>query len=517
MSAKTFPYRPPHPAPENIQGESAPEAVPGGGRLRAALAVFLSAMTVFRYYYILHGYLNLDPDEAHYWEWSRHLAIGYYSKGPVIAWLIRAGTLLFGNTEIGVRCLAPVLYLLGSVLLYSLGRELFDEKTGIFSAALYQVVPLFSAFGVIMTIDAPTVFFWILSLWSFMRALNRQKAASWMLLGAAVGMGMLTKLTMSFFILSVFLYMISSREGRRELGSIRPWLGFLVCLVLLVPLFYWNSRHNWVNFRHEEGHLNWAAGIHVSAGSFLQFLGSQLGVVTPVLFALIIYALAKTKKEEAGRFCFWFAAPTLVFFFLKSIFLGKVQANWAMLAYVTGLIAAAPLILRGLAPGTRPGGRFFMSLAPALAVLVTAVSYYPSLIGLPPRLDPSARLRGWRQLAAAVEENAPPPPYFVFSNYYGASSELAFYLKGNPLTYCADTGQRMNQYDLWPGFEGFKRQNAVFVTIGSADMPHVVANAFRSCSKKTLIETEKGKRLCVFTIFTCYDFRGMREKPAKTF
>ncbi|MDA8388703.1 MAG: glycosyltransferase family 39 protein, partial [Nitrospiraceae bacterium] len=453
-------------------------------RLRLGLAILLAAMTGFRYYYILHGHLNLDPDEAHYWEWSRHLAMGYYSKGPVIAWLIRAGTALFGNTELGVRFFAPVLYLLGSILLYRLGKELFDEKTGIFTAALFQVVPLFSAFGVIMTIDAPAVFLWILSLYLFHKAMRDKKTVSWTVLGLAVGIGMLTKLTMSFFILSAFLYMVSSEEGRREFSSVRPYIGFLACLVFLVPLFYWNSRHNWVNFRHEEGHLNWAAGIAVSPGSFFQFLGSQLGVVTPVLFALILYALVRTKNDKAGRFCFWFAAPTLVFFFLKSIFLGKVQANWAMCAYITGLIAATPLLLRGFGPGARPGARFFMSLAPAIAVLVTAVSYYPSIIGLPPRLDPSARLRGWRQLASAVEENAPPSPYFVFSDYYGASSELAFYLKGNPATYCANTGERMNQYDLWPGFEGFKRRNAVFVTIGSANMPRAVAAAFGSCRKK---------------------------------
>ncbi len=495
------------------------------GRSRGALIIWLTGMTLFRFYYIWYGNLNLGPDEAHYWEWSRRLSYGYYSKGPVIAYLIRAGTALFGNTEFGVRFFAPVLYLIGSLLLYELGKELFDEATGICSAALFQVVPLFSAFGVIMTIDAPSIFFWILGLYLFLKALREKKTAGWVFLGVAVGLGMLTKLTMSFFILSAFLYLATSKEERRELFSVRPYLGLLACLVLLVPLFYWNHNHNWVNFRHEAGHADIAAGFRVSPESFLQFLGSQIGVITPVLFVLMAYALIKNralaKDEKAGRFCFWFAAPTLVFFLLKSI-QGKVQANWAMDGYITGIIAVSQVIVRGFAPGRRPGSRFLMSAAAAIAVFVTAVSYYPSIIKLPPKLDPSARLRGWKQLAAEVEKNAPAgniKPYFVFSDYYGASSELAFYLKGHPVTYCANTGRRMNQYDLWPGLDQPRllHDNAVFVTIGASGMPGMVGDAFESCRRKTLIETEKGKRLSVFTIFTCYGFKGMRERPIRDY
>ena len=495
------------------------------GRLRGALTIWLSGMTLFRFYYIWYGNLNLGPDEAHYWEWSRHLDYGYYSKGPVIAYLIRAGTALFGNTEFGVRFFAPVLYLLGSLLLYKIGKELFDEATGVCAAALFQVVPLFSAFGIIMTIDAPSIFFWILSLYLFLKALDRKKTAYWIFLGVSVGMGMLTKLTMAPFILSAFLYLATSKEERRELLSARPYLALLACLALLLPLIYWNHSHNWVNFRHEEGHADLAAGLVVSPGSFFQFFGSQLGVITPALFAIMMYALARYRSlpgadGKAGRFCFWFAAPTLLFFFLWS-FHSKVQANWAMAGYISGIVAVSPVIVRGVSSGKWFGGKFLMSLAVAIAVFVSAVSYYPSIIGLPPRLDPSARLRGWRQLASEVEKDAPPAPYFVFSDYYGAASELAFYLKGNPFCYCADTGRRMNQYDLWPGLDGSglvkKRENAVFVTIGDSDMPDAVRNAFESYRKKTFIETEKGKRLSVYTIFTCYGFKGMKEKPANSF
>ncbi|MEK7683439.1 MAG: glycosyltransferase family 39 protein, partial [Nitrospirota bacterium] len=139
-----------------------------------ALLISLLGLSLFRIYYITHGVIDLSPDEAHYWEWSRRLDLSYYSKGPMIAYLIALGTAIFGDNVFGIRVMAVVSSALSSIFLYLLGRKLFDERTGVAAAVLMQVIPLYSAYGVLFTIDSPFIFFWVLSLYLFWRAVEQK-------------------------------------------------------------------------------------------------------------------------------------------------------------------------------------------------------------------------------------------------------------------------------------------------------------------------------------------------------
>ena len=116
---------------------------------------FLAVLTAVRLAILASGVLNLSGDEAHYWEWSRRLDWCYYSKPPGVALLVRVGTFLFGDTELGVRFMAPVLSLLSSVVMFLLGTRLYGRKAGLIAAVLLQLVPMVSAFGLGMTPDTP--------------------------------------------------------------------------------------------------------------------------------------------------------------------------------------------------------------------------------------------------------------------------------------------------------------------------------------------------------------------------
>lgn len=481
------------------------------------LTVFLAAACLFRVYYILNGPVDLSPDEAQYWEWARRLDLSYYSKGPLIAYLIAMGTAVFGDNVFGVRITAAALSLLGSAVLYALGRDLYGEKVGACSAALFQVVPLFSVYGVVMTIDAPFVFFWLLSMLLLLRAVRRNAAFHWALLGASVGLGLLAKYTMAFFYLSSVLYLLTSEDRRRLLLTLGPYVGVLVSLLFFSPVVIWNAGHDWVTLRHTlESHVQVQRGLNLSLAGLLEFTGSQLGALTPLLFVLMIYAVIRNRKTPEGAFLFWSSAPVLLFFFAKSI-QAKVQANWAMTGYLAGLIAFSAVYANGLA---WKGKKALLALAVAMPLFLTAVAHYPSLLNLPPELDPSARLRGWEALGEEVGRIGAEleGPSFIFSDSYQVASELAFYVKGHPVTYCINLGRRMNQYDLWPGPEGLLHYDAVFVTIGDTRMPEAVGNAFDGYEKRLFsIYDGKGRKLRDCSIFICRGFKGFEGKLPETY
>ena len=488
------------------------------------LYILLLFLSIFRIYYILYGPLDLSPDEAHYWEWSRRLDLSYYSKGPMIAYLIAFSTSLFGDNVFGVRFLAVVFSVLSSIFLYKLGKEMYHEGVGAASAILLQLVPLYSAFGVIFTIDSPFIFFWILSLYLFWKAVGQETPAHsltgyWLFLGISLGFGLLTKYTMAFFYLCAFLFLILSSEKRVILKTLSPYFTLVISILIFSPVIIWNAGNDWVTFRHTAGQAHLADGVRISFKSLAEFVGSQLGVVTPILFVLIVIALWRAEGRGRREFLLWFSLPVIVFFVLKSI-QGKVQANWAMTGYITGLIGFSEVyISRWKAQG--PFLRRIIISGIALSFLVAAVAHYPSKFRVPVTLDPSSRLKGWKELGRQVstlrDEMRKGEKVFIFSDSYQISSELAFYGKGHPVTYCVNLGRRMNQYDLWPDFYALINSDAIFVTIGDAELHPRIKEAFDHYERRFLRIYDKERLLRECSAFLCHGFKGMKREAAGSY
>jgi membrane-associated phospholipid phosphatase len=516
------------------------------------LFMFLLVVSLFRIYYIQNSPLDLSPDEAHYWEWSRRLDMSYYSKGPMIAYLIYLGTFIFGDTVFGIRIMAVIFSILSSIMLYILGKRLYDEKVGLSSAILIQIIPLFSAFGILFTIDSPFIFFWILSLYLFSKATNIRKENNppsppiilphpplekggrgdlkkgdsggfemvyWRLLGLSIGLGLLTKYTMAFFYPCALLFLLLSKENRRILTTKSPYIAFLISLIVFSPVIIWNANHDWITLKHTAGQAHLAEGLQISLKNFFEFLGSQLGVITPLLFIIMAVSVWKLRKTREGAFLFWFSIPVIVFFLLKSI-QAKVQANWALPGYISGIIAFSAFSLKKFYSEGK-GIKILIATALILPVIVTVIALYPSLINLPVEKNPASRLYGWKELGAEVtklyEQNS-ANRLFIFSDSYQVSSELAFYVKGHPVTYCINLGRRMDQYDLWPGFYNLLHYDAIFVRSGDNKIPEKVAVAFRNVEKRVLkAYTKKQVKIRDYSIFLCYDFKGLKEEKPDSY
>lgn len=470
----------------------------------------LIIISLFRIYFILHGPLDLSPDEAHYWEWSRRIDLSYYSKGPMIAYLIAFSTWIFGDNPFGVRALAVVCSFLSSIFVYKLSKKLFDEKTGYLSGIFFQLIPLFSTFGVIFTIDSPFILFWIVSMYLFLLAIDG-KHFYWIPLGLFIGSGLLTKYTMAFFYLCMLFYLLKEKNFRNPYLYLCIFISFIVFL----PVIIWNFQHNWVTLKHTAGQAHLYDGFKVSLKYFIEFIGSQLAVVTPLVFILGIYFILKPSvlslKSHYRWFLISFSMPVFIFFLLKSI-QGKVQANWAMPAYIAFVIFIAYAFKEKIY-------KKLIFSAIAIAILFTLANHALPYLNLPVKFDPSAKLKGWKEIGVKVsevkKELKKDADIVIFSDRYQLSSELAFYVKGKPDVYCISLGRRMNQYDLWSSINDELKStekpiHGIYVVYGIKQTPQrEVLEAFQICEPQLFTVTRKNVKIRDYTIFKCYNFKGI--------
>src|SRR3954453_16168166 len=170
-----------------------------------AVWLFILALTGIRFATL--GTTDLSFDEAHYWMWSERLAPAYFSKGPGIAFAIRASTALFGNNEFGVRFLSPFIGAATCLLLYYFTRRLFNERAAFWAVIALNAVPLFNVGNLVMTIDPLSIFFWVAAMYTFWLALERAEKTTWLwpATGLLIGLGFLSKYTNAFELVSVVL------------------------------------------------------------------------------------------------------------------------------------------------------------------------------------------------------------------------------------------------------------------------------------------------------------------------
>src|SRR3954469_15976146 len=181
-----------------------------------AVWLFLLGLTAIRF--TMLGTSDLSFDEAHYWMWSDRLAPAYFSKGPGIAFAIRASTAIFGATEFGVRFWSPVLGAATSLLLYYFTKRLFNERAAFWAIIALNAIPLFNVGTLVMTIDPLSIFFWVAAMYAFWRAWERTPTALWLwaATGLLIGLGFLCKYTNAFELLSIVLVLALVPRHRRE-------------------------------------------------------------------------------------------------------------------------------------------------------------------------------------------------------------------------------------------------------------------------------------------------------------
>lgn len=462
------------------QAERSHGRVTGNGRQwRLAIAVIIASAVVRL---VVAAWMPLFPDEAYYWQWSRHLADGYFDHPPAIAWLVRAGTALAGDTPLGVR-LGPVVAGLATMfILCAAARRIGGDRAALIAALATALMPLSAAGLVLATPDAPLLAATAAMLYAVIRALEAPARSSesdlwWVLAGVALGVAEASKYTAVLIPLAAFSAMAIRRDLRPRLQDPGPYIATLVSLVVFSPVIAWNAEHGWASFafqlKHGLGHVDGSI-----ARRELELLGGQIALVSPILFALLCFSVAKvmvapvTARSHArasSTALLTFVAALVFMFFAYSATKRRVEANWPAIAYIPGMLVLA----------THAGGRVWnlwlkagLALTAGLSGVVYVNTFVP-ILRVPAHRDPVARSAGWNDVARAVERalgRQPPGRAWVAADRYQEASLLAFNLAGQPGTFALNLTTRANQYDLWPAFpERARIGDALVLVTGDPD------------------------------------------------
>lgn len=381
---------------------------------RIALAALL-ALTVLRL--VLAAVLPLTPDEAYYLLWAQHLQPGYFDHPPMVALWIKAGTALCGNTPLGVRLLGPLSAALGSVLLWDAAERIAPGR-GLAAALLLNATLMVGVGAIVITPDTPLLFFWTAGLAGLARLLSSGRVGWWLVVGLAAGGMLLSKYTAVLFIAAVFLWLVTSVEGRKRLATPWPWLAMLLAAGLFAPNVAWNAAHGWVSYAKQGGRE--AA---FNPGRAVQFFGElvagQAALCTPLIAVLAGWGLWRLRRDTApgARLVLWLSlVPGVVM--LAHVLSDRVQGNWVAILYPSACLAAAMLPRAVLERWLKP--------AVGLGFGITALAYVQAVgapVPLPAALDTEgAQLAGWRALAAGAMAGRPA---FVTADDYATMAVLA--------------------------------------------------------------------------------------------
>ncbi|MDB5815880.1 MAG: glycosyl transferase family 39 [Rhodocyclales bacterium] len=375
-----------------------PHPTPRIGMLLAWLAI----LTLYRMWILPRLGITLYVDEAQYWTWAQHPDWGYFSKPPVIAWLIAASTTLFGDGMLAVKLPAILLYPATAWLLFALGRELFDTRIGMRCAVAFSLLPFVSGLGLFISTDAPLLFFWTLAILALVRAMTHDYWRDWLLLGAALGLGVMSKYTMLAFGASALLYLLLAPQRREQLRNPRLWIAIALAGVLILPNVLWNWSHDFPTLRHTAD-ITHVEGLNDKHGNPGEFALAQLLSLGPILGLAFIAGLVlawRQRRDARMQLLLCFSVPMFVIVLAQAT-RSEANGNWAAPAFITATLLAVVFL-------SRLKLRWWL-LALAVNAIIMLATYHAKDIyriggkPMPTQLDILKRARGWDVLARQLQ------------------------------------------------------------------------------------------------------------------
>ncbi len=486
--------------------------------------VLIAVVLFARLAYIGSDEIELSEDEAYQWTWSKHLALSYFSKPPMIAYTQWLGTSLWGDTEFGVRFFSPVIAAILSTLVLRFVSQTAHPRTAFYLVLVLHSAPLLAVGSTLMTVDPLSVLFWTAAMLAGWRAIMAEPATErWAWVGLWMGLGFLSKYTAAAQIVCWGIFFLLYPPARRHLKSAGPYVAVAVALICSLPVVIWNLQHGWITVEH----LSHNARLHQvwkpTLRYFGEFTAAELGLLNPVFFVGAIWATAafwrQYRREPLMLFLFAMGVPLFAGYWVYSL-RSRVFPNWIAPSVVPIFCLMAVYWHRRARWPNR-----WLQVGIGLGLFGVVVLHDTDLVKkitskpLPVSVDPLRRVRGWSELARVVGEAREElmgegKEVFVIGSHYGLVGQLSFYLpeaKASvarvPLVYYRTSSHPVNQYYFWPGYVSQRKgQHAIYVheTDTGRSIPDDVRREFESVRNLGLREIKyKGRVMRKVQLFAC--------------
>jgi len=474
-------------------GESEP-ALREAQYLRAGY-LFIAVLLIARLGYIASDKIQLSEDEAYQWLWSKHPALSYWSKPPLIAYTQWIGTHMWGDTAFGVRFFSPVIAAAVSLMLLRFMARVANARLALLLLLIVTVAPMMSAGSVLMTVDPLLVLFWTAAMIAGWRAVQPDGSTiHWLWSGLWMGLGFLSKYTAAFQIICWAIFFALWKPARIHLRRPGPWLSLGIFAVCALPVILWNAQRGWITVQHVSTNAQLDRAWQPTLEHFGDFLVEEAGLLHPIFLGAAVWAMFGFWKRYRDRplFLYFFAmgAPVLLGYWLFTL-RARVHGNWIACAVVPMFCLMAVYWEQRW----REGARFVKAgLVTALVfgfVLLpflheTDLTWKLARWRLPAEKDPLRRVRGIKRITDTVAKArqgllAEGKPVFVLTTHYGPASQVTFYmpaaregLPGAPLVYPRSSAAPRDQFFFWPEYryrETRRGQNAILFVVGDKRPP----------------------------------------------
>jgi len=386
---------------------------------------------------VLAAEIGLAPDEAYYWQWSSDLALTYPDHPPLVAWLIRLGTAIVGESSLGVRLMFVLTGIPAAILVYRIGRALeLDPAMSAVSAVLATLLPAPAVASLLATPDTPLGLCWLVAALALARLASTAAPKNWYVLGCALGLGLLSKHTAVLLIPAVLLAVFLAQRIRADLRTVHPWLALVLALVIASPYLVAELGAESPSFALQLQHLSGdlptgeATGLAAIPLRLGALIGGQLGLLTPLVALMVVVLLVRRRPLAPG----WRVSVSLVLLPMLATAVAAIfvhpEQNWAALGHPLAALLAIGAVTLPLRDGsTANRTAWSLSLLFSVALLTGLVHWHATgpLLPLPADRDPVSRLRGWSGLAALDSELARSDA--AVCDNYGLAAELAWHTR----------------------------------------------------------------------------------------